>query len=241
MSEQKAFLALYFDAPMQSWGYQSRFDRRTTLGYPTRSGVFGMLCAAMGIDWGETAVALARLQDIEMTVLVFELGGRLWDYHTVGGGYDKKTQEDVLRAHSELHDLGPSAFPYLFEHFADERYSLTADRGSAYDNFTVGDVCYDIVADQLQPYGVLTEGEGADARRRPSRPDYPRHIRLRDLKTAQTWWELHKKMTLREIQMEALQWVIDEEAKAPTRYSDSERRWLAETLESLRKSDKPLE
>jgi hypothetical protein len=156
-------------------------------------------------------------------------------------GYDKKAQKEVLRAELELHSLGPSALPYLFEHFADERYSRTANRGAAYDNFTVGDVCYDIVAEQLQPYGILTKGRGADARRRPTRPDYPRHIRLRDLKAAQTWWELHKKMTLREIQMEVLQWVIDEEAKTPTRYSDSERRWLAETLESLRKSDKPLE
>ena len=91
MSEQNAFLALYLDAPMQSWGYQSRFDRRTTLGYPTRSGVFGMLCAAMGRDWSDTQ-ALSDLSNIDMTVLVFEQGGRLWDYHTVGGGYDKKTE-----------------------------------------------------------------------------------------------------------------------------------------------------
>lgn len=92
MSEQSAFLAFYLDAPMQSWGYQSRFDRRTTLGYPTRSGVFGMICAAMGVDWSETQEALVQWRDVDMTVLVFQQGGRLWDYHTVGGGYNKEAQ-----------------------------------------------------------------------------------------------------------------------------------------------------
>jgi hypothetical protein len=48
-------------------------------------------------------------------------------------------------------------------------------------------------------------------------------------------------MTLREMQMEALQWVIDEESKDPKGYHDLERRWLAETLASLRQSDKPLD
>ena len=45
----RAYLALYFDAPLQSWGYASKFDRRTTLAHPTRSGVIGLLCAAAGI------------------------------------------------------------------------------------------------------------------------------------------------------------------------------------------------
>lgn len=35
---------------MQSWGHASRFDRRTTGLHPTRSGVFGLIFAAMGID-----------------------------------------------------------------------------------------------------------------------------------------------------------------------------------------------
>ena len=91
MSVDKAHLALYLDAPLQSWGHQSRFDRRTTLGYPTRSGVMGMLCAAMGVDQADAA-GLCRLADLEMTVLVFEQGSRLWDYHTVGAGYDRETQ-----------------------------------------------------------------------------------------------------------------------------------------------------
>jgi CRISPR system Cascade subunit CasD len=38
---------------MQSWGYRSRFDYRDTALEPTRSGVIGLICAAMGIARGE--------------------------------------------------------------------------------------------------------------------------------------------------------------------------------------------
>lgn len=90
MSAQTTCLAIYLDAPLQSWGYQSRFDRRTTLSYPTRSGVIGMVCAAMGIDRADTA-RLADLTDVGMTVYTFRQQGRLTDFHTVGGGWDRKT------------------------------------------------------------------------------------------------------------------------------------------------------
>ncbi len=89
MSADIAALALYLDAPLQSWGYQSKFDRRTTLSYPTRSGVLGMVCAAMGIDRADVA-RLARLTSVEMTVYTFAQHGRLADFHTVGGGWDRK-------------------------------------------------------------------------------------------------------------------------------------------------------
>jgi len=90
MSAETAYLAMYLDAPLQSWGYQSRFDRRTTLSYPTRSGVLGMICAAMGIDRADSA-RLADFADIGMTVYTLTQHGRLTDYHTVGGGWDRKT------------------------------------------------------------------------------------------------------------------------------------------------------
>ncbi len=86
-----AYLALYLDAPLQSWGYASRFDRRTTLAHPTRSGVIGLLAAALGMDRAD-AEGLARLDTLELSVYAFRMGGRLTDYHTVGGGYDAKRE-----------------------------------------------------------------------------------------------------------------------------------------------------
>jgi len=83
------YLALHFDAPLQSWGHQSKFDRRTTLPFPTRSGVIGLLCAALGVDRTDM-IGLGRLETLDVSVFVLRQGGHLTDYHTVGGGYDAK-------------------------------------------------------------------------------------------------------------------------------------------------------
>ncbi len=90
MNAENKCLALYLDAPLQSWGYQSRFDRRTSFSFPTRSGITGMICAAMGFDRCDTG-ALKKFADLTMTMLMFQSHGRLIDFHTVGGGWDKKT------------------------------------------------------------------------------------------------------------------------------------------------------
>ena len=43
-----AYLALLLDAPLQSWGFASRFQRRTTGLHPTKSGVIGLICCRDG-------------------------------------------------------------------------------------------------------------------------------------------------------------------------------------------------
>ncbi len=93
----EACLALLLDAPMQSWGHASRFERRTTALHPTRSGVFGLLAAALGIDKhdDDEATKLARFAPLRVTTVTLprhERGHRraelpivrLEDYHTVG-------------------------------------------------------------------------------------------------------------------------------------------------------------
>ena len=100
--EKEQVLALYLDAPLQSWGYHSRFDRRTTFSCPTRSGIIGMIAAAMGIERDDTN-ALARFNTMEMKILILVPtkgnifpGTGLTDFHTVGGGFDPKTQRRHL-------------------------------------------------------------------------------------------------------------------------------------------------
>ena len=68
---------------MQSWGTQSRFSTRDTGLEPSKSGVVGLLCAALG--WGrETPMdELARLR---MGVRVDRSGPMQRDYQTAGGG-----------------------------------------------------------------------------------------------------------------------------------------------------------
>jgi CRISPR system Cascade subunit CasD len=64
---------------MQSWGYRSRFDYRDTALEPTRSGVIGLICAAMGIARGED---ISRFDTIRMGVRVDKAGRPERDYHT---------------------------------------------------------------------------------------------------------------------------------------------------------------
>lgn len=47
--------------PMQSWGARSRFQERDTEREPTKSGIVGMLCAALGRDRSESVDDLAAL------------------------------------------------------------------------------------------------------------------------------------------------------------------------------------
>ncbi len=87
MSET-AYLALMLDGPMQSWGFSSRFQRRTTGLHPTKSGVIGLVCAAMGLAKGspEERATLPKLANLKMTSIAIPRNVpvlRLEDYHTV--------------------------------------------------------------------------------------------------------------------------------------------------------------
>lgn len=95
MSET-ATLAFLIDAPLQSWGASSRFQRRDTEGFPTKSALIGVLAAAFGIDKQNTneAEQLAPLASLRLIVYRLPREGRLpverlSDFHTIGGGYDK--------------------------------------------------------------------------------------------------------------------------------------------------------
>lgn len=91
-----ACLALLLDGPLQSWGHASRFERRTTALHPTRSGVIGLIAAAVGIDkhQADEGEQLTRFNALGVTTLTLPrrnrraqelLMQRLEDYHTVTG------------------------------------------------------------------------------------------------------------------------------------------------------------
>jgi CRISPR system Cascade subunit CasD len=91
------YLLLWLEAPLQAWGHDSRFGRRDTLDFPTRSGVLGLICCALGAG-GEQRELLSRLASGEMTVEAYAPTDRdgnpqprpplLRDFHMVGSGYD---------------------------------------------------------------------------------------------------------------------------------------------------------
>ncbi|WP_329791946.1 type I-E CRISPR-associated protein Cas5/CasD [Lentzea sp. DG1S-22] len=75
-------LALCFDAPMQSWGTRSRGVIRDTTSEPTKSGVVGLLAAALGIS-REDDDAIAELARLRLAVRVDREGILERDYHTI--------------------------------------------------------------------------------------------------------------------------------------------------------------
>ncbi len=118
----RLYLALYFDAPLQSWGFASKFDRRTSLAHPTRSGVIGMLCAAAGIDRTD-GESLRRLDEaLEINVYAFKLGTRLVDYHTVGGGYNSR--RDPLKISRKASGGASSTVQTWREYLEDSRFGV---------------------------------------------------------------------------------------------------------------------
>lgn len=76
-------LLLRLQGPMQAWGTQSRFEHRDTGREPSKSGVIGVICAALGRS-RETPVD--DLVALRMGVRVDREGQVKLDYHTAGGG-----------------------------------------------------------------------------------------------------------------------------------------------------------
>ena len=80
---------------MQAWGdQQSKFVVRRTAEAPTKSGVIGMLCAALGVSRPKAAEEwLPKLLALRMGVRIDEPGIRWWDYQTVGAGMEMRIAE----------------------------------------------------------------------------------------------------------------------------------------------------
>jgi CRISPR system Cascade subunit CasD len=93
MSSDKSFLALRLEGPLQSWGFDSQYNRRNTGLMPTKSAIAGMCCAALGLarGSGKEQKFLASFGTVRMIAISIPRNGvikklpvrRLQDYHTV--------------------------------------------------------------------------------------------------------------------------------------------------------------
>ena len=80
-------LLLRLSGPMQSWGTQSKFDVRDTGLEPSKSGVIGLLCAALGRP---RQASVGDLTALDMGVRIDRQGVLHKDFHTAGkDGYYK--------------------------------------------------------------------------------------------------------------------------------------------------------
>lgn len=117
---------LRLEGPLQAWGDTSKFVMRRSMEAPTKSGVLGLICCAMG--WSRQKVAgdpipdqvlcelaqcliirhdkekdkprrtlLDLLNTLTMGVRIDRPGSRWWDYHTVGAGIGMTTAAGGLK------------------------------------------------------------------------------------------------------------------------------------------------
>lgn len=89
-----ATLLLRLQGAMQSWGTTSRFDERDTQLEPSKSGVLGLICAALGRDRVDDIRDLAVLR---MGVRVDREGALMRDYQTATGVLIASGKQDLGR------------------------------------------------------------------------------------------------------------------------------------------------
>lgn len=95
-------LLLRLAGPMQSWGTQSRFSIRDTGLEPSKSGVIGLLCAALGKPRDERPndgfPTLAELAALKMGVRIDLPGVMKKDFQTAGGTHRQGDDYGVIKA-----------------------------------------------------------------------------------------------------------------------------------------------
>ena len=104
-------LLLRLAGPMQSWGVQSRFGVRDTGLEPSKSGVVGLLCAALG---RKRSAPVADLAALAMAVRVDREGLLASDFHTA---------QNVLKASGGIKATDISRRYYL----ADARFLVALE------------------------------------------------------------------------------------------------------------------
>jgi CRISPR system Cascade subunit CasD len=100
----KKYILLWIEAPLQAWGADSKFGRRDTLPFPSKSGILGLVLCAMGTS-GPQNELLAKLSSGSLQIASYVRSKQtedsqarikvsreplLQDFHMVGSGYDDK-------------------------------------------------------------------------------------------------------------------------------------------------------
>lgn len=148
--------------------------------------------------------------------------------------YDHAAQDRVRSARDALLAKGMAAFPGLIRHVHDRRYSDTEQRGKSFwVNVHVGYVCYHIIALQVEVYQPLVTLPPPKRIWLPFGQD--------DL---DKWWESHKHVNLREIQLEGAKWALNQQRNAHFRNKEEETAVLGDLkrlVKRLESSDKPIQ
>lgn len=83
-------ILLWLEGPLQSWGVESKFSYRDTLKFPTKSGILGLICCALGAG-GEQKELLESFSLLSQNVFSFcnKESSLLCDFHAIGSAYNE--------------------------------------------------------------------------------------------------------------------------------------------------------
>lgn len=112
MTRQVIGVGLRLEGPMQSWGASVAGDDRPSLDVPTKSGVVGILGAALGIEREEVGALIALHTALALVVRVDRPGVPGVDYHTtleVPTAAGKIRDDAVLSRRGYLYDASFAA------------------------------------------------------------------------------------------------------------------------------------
>lgn len=143
---------------------------------------------------------------------------------TFSDSYDVKAQLRIHAIRQILHDNVEDALPSLVEALDEERYCMTVDwaEGDVYINCSVGDICRNVIATQLEVY------------RDKMRFSDPQHWHRYDYPISKKWWKSHKGSNLAELQTEAIKWAIDRRKAEPEEHTDEDSKDEISDLQKLR-------
>jgi hypothetical protein len=144
--------------------------------------------------------------------------------------FDFRAQEGVEAARQKLLQLSTDAFPVLIEHLNDKGYCRSVE-GAVLSGHSVGRECFEIIEEQVVVSGMSYKS------RKGSDGEWHVHWRYftqfsdggKALYTAEgmrRWWKEHKHQSLREMQIEAVQWGIDREQKIGFRCDKDKEEYL---------------
>ncbi len=102
-------LTIRASAPLQSYGNQATFNRRTTHHYPTKSAVIGLVAAALGLRREDAAIQ--SLNQLKYALRIDQVGQTMTDFQIVETNRPKKgarkiTYRDYLQDYVYMIALG---------------------------------------------------------------------------------------------------------------------------------------
>jgi CRISPR system Cascade subunit CasD len=95
-------LTIRLTAPLQSYGNEATFNRRTTDDYPSKSAIIGMIAAALGYRRDDSRIN--SLNKLLMAVRIDQPGKVLTDFHMVEYAQNSKKTKRKLTYRDYLQD-----------------------------------------------------------------------------------------------------------------------------------------